>query len=457
MREKIVSQNERKFAVDCIASGYRLDSRDLDESREVTVKLGPSWGFAEVKFGGTHAIATTTVDAVTPSTDRPSEGNLSVFLDVSPASSEGAARESLAQQRQQQLMEIKHAIDGFVRDSRCVDTEALCIVSGRRVWAVRVAIDVVHDEGNCLDCAMMAAMASLLHARRPDVAVTGHDVRIFSMDEREPVPLPVHHIPLAVSFVIVDHRPDGSPASNVEIPVIDPTKVEEAATNGVTSFAFNSQGEICGVYKAGGIPLLPKTFAKCATIAAKRVLDLTNVLKVAMKEAAEEHPMSTMRPMLVHAEPTAVIRTEILEVRDGDDDDDDDASSDAAKQRKDVTMSSWNAMKMPDEAPPPPTSTKKARGGSGIPVDVPIDEQVIEDSLQSTFGKTGKVRKSSKRDQGKHEDEDINMQEDRRGDRTISIEPEPLGNQGMDDDDDEDDDSSDDDLAGAVLSKKKRK
>jgi exosome complex component RRP45 len=41
-----------------------------------------------------------------------------------------------------------------------------------------VDVHVVDDCGNLMDCAGFAAMASLMHFRRPDVTVTGDDVVI---------------------------------------------------------------------------------------------------------------------------------------------------------------------------------------------------------------------------------------------------------------------------------------
>lgn len=453
MKEKVISINEKKFAIDCITEGHRIDGRSLTESRKVSVKLGPSWGFAEVHFGQTHVIASTTTEAMTPTSDRPSEGSLSVLIELSPTSSETSARESLHQHQHQSgnnnsFSETKTAVDSFLRESRAVDTEALCILAGVKVWHVRVSVDVVHDEGNCTDVCMMAAMASLLHARRPDVSVKGKEVRLYSMDEREPVPLPVHHVPLSVSFIVLNDIKDKVD----DVAVVDPVKVEEAVGNGGVSFSFNSQGEVCGVYKAGGVPLQPKTFAKCAGVAVGRVKELMSVLKDSLKDAAEEHPMATARPMLVNAEPSAVIRTEILIV------DDDDGKD------KDVPMSTWNAMKMPDEAPPVM--------GLGMKKEKEEEKQRVERSVGIAFGRKDDKQNVKKKGNSKNtiktkryeevemdtghdtgygkmeEDEDEEMSVDEKIDLPAIVDV---------DDDSNDEDSSDDDLTSAVISKRKRK
>lgn len=364
MRERGVSSNERDFAFACIAEGQRLDGRKPTEARSVSVKLGPSWGFAEVYFDDSHAIASTTIEAVKPSSDRPNEGTIAISIELSPASSEIAAREALSRSNTiSPFFETRAAIESFVRESRAIDTEALCILAGVKVWAVRVAVDVTNDDGNCTDVAMLAIMASLLHARRPDVTVTGTEVRVHKMDEREPVALPVHHVPLAVTFSIFG---GGTPYEN-DRTVIDPSKLEEQASSGTLSFALNAQGEVCGVHKAGGLPLLPSTFAECAALGANRIIELTRILEKAMLHAAADHPLASSRPMLVNVEPSAIIRTQIIEM----DKNDQDVNM--------TSMSAWNATPVPDEFPP---HLPALRSGEGNLVETDVEETLNKNILK---------------------------------------------------------------------------
>ena len=113
-----------------------------------------------------------------------------------------------------------------IKDSRAVDTESLCIVAGAKVWSLRVDIHVLDHVGNIIDCAAIgptsdpsglcrltgadgvgvaATITALLNFRRPDVTVGGDgEVVIHSLEEREPVPLSIHHIPICVSFGIFE-------------------------------------------------------------------------------------------------------------------------------------------------------------------------------------------------------------------------------------------------------------
>jgi exosome complex component RRP45 len=81
-------------------------------------------------------------------------------------------------------VEINRLLERCLRDSRCVDTESLCIVSGRKVWEVRIDVHVLNYDGNVVDASSVAAIAALCHSRRPDISVCGDDITIHTLQER---------------------------------------------------------------------------------------------------------------------------------------------------------------------------------------------------------------------------------------------------------------------------------
>lgn len=38
-----------------------------------------------------------------------------------------------------------------LRESRAIDTEALCIVAGEKVWSIRLDLHILDDDGNLID------------------------------------------------------------------------------------------------------------------------------------------------------------------------------------------------------------------------------------------------------------------------------------------------------------------
>ena len=53
------------------------------------------------------------------------------------------------------------SLSAQIRDARALDVEALCIVPGERVWAVRADVRIVDLSGNAPDACALAAIAAL--------------------------------------------------------------------------------------------------------------------------------------------------------------------------------------------------------------------------------------------------------------------------------------------------------
>lgn len=73
---------------------------------------------------------------------------------------------------------LQRLIDRIFKNNRVVDTESLCLVPGEQVWSVRVDIHVLDHDGNLVDAAAAAALASLLDYRRPDVTISEGGVHV---------------------------------------------------------------------------------------------------------------------------------------------------------------------------------------------------------------------------------------------------------------------------------------
>merc|ERR1712018_732526 len=93
-------------------------------------------------------------------------------------------------------------IERGIRESQALDVETLCILKSEKVWSINCDIHVLDDFGNVLDCANLAAVAALQHFRRPDISLIGNRVAIHSVEDRQPIPLSLHHTPICVTIGI---------------------------------------------------------------------------------------------------------------------------------------------------------------------------------------------------------------------------------------------------------------
>lgn len=266
---KVLSRCEREFILRAIREGQRLDGRSTYDYRDITISFGSERGHVEVQLGSTRVLAQVSCQAVKPRANRPAEGQLFINVELSPMASPSfePGRPS------KQTVEINRLLERSLRESRAVDTESLCILAGRLVWTIRVDINALDDCGNLIGCCSIAAITALTHFRRPDVTVSGEDVTIHPPDEKNPVPLSVHHKPICVSFSFFGKG---------DFLLCDPGYKEEAVMDGHMVVAMNKHRELCCMHLGGGVALLPEQILRCTHIASVKVAEITEKIDSAL-------------------------------------------------------------------------------------------------------------------------------------------------------------------------------
>ncbi|KAG4993038.1 hypothetical protein JHK86_029865 [Glycine max] len=172
---------------------------------------------------------------------------------------------------------LGRVVDRGLRESRAIDTESLCVLSGKLVWAIRVDIHILDNAGNLVDAANIAALASLLTFRRPECSLAGEDgqdVVVHPPEERDPIPLIIHHLPIAVTFGFF---------SNENLLVIDPTHHEECVMTGRMTATLNSNGDVCAIQKPGGESVSHSVIMHCLKLAHVKATDITTKIRDAVE------------------------------------------------------------------------------------------------------------------------------------------------------------------------------
>ncbi|KAJ1657083.1 3'-5'-exoribonuclease [Dispira simplex] len=256
VKERELSNNEREFVIEAIQQGLRVDGRSVEAQRDISVTYGEDFGNVQVAYGSTQVLAQVSCEVMRPFPDRPAEGFLTITTELSAM----AAPNFEVVGRSEEEVLINRHVEKTLRRSRAIDTEGLCIVAGEKVWSVRIDLHFLDHDGNLLDAACYAAIHALAHFRRPDVTVVGDEVTVHPVDERNPVPLTIHHYPLCVTFAFFEQG---------QAYVVDPTFLEEQVCQGLMSVSVNSHREICAISKTGGVPLDPDTILQCIQLAAE--------------------------------------------------------------------------------------------------------------------------------------------------------------------------------------------
>ncbi|XP_015126288.1 exosome complex component RRP45 [Diachasma alloeum] len=231
MREIPLSKCEREFINSSVEQGIRLDGRQLLEGRKVKLHFGGTWGRCLAALGQTQVIANVSCDVQPPKVSRPNEGMVHINVELTPL----AAPYFEAGRQSEAGVLLTRQLEKCFKDSRCIDLESLCIVADKKVWNLRVDINVINHDGNLVDCASIAALAALLHFHRPDVTSTGDEIIIHSFAEKDPLPVTLFHQPVCVSFTTFENGTT----------VMDPSYTEERLGVTQLTLGLNAYRELC--------------------------------------------------------------------------------------------------------------------------------------------------------------------------------------------------------------------
>ncbi|KAK9866329.1 hypothetical protein WJX84_003648 [Apatococcus fuscideae] len=246
--DSFVSNNDRSFILEALQAEHRIDGRRPFDLRTPQIQISENGSTAMVQMGFTRTMAVVTASLESPYSDRQSEGSIRFNVEFSPMASPGFEPGRPGER----AIELARLIERGLRDSRAIDLEALCVLAGRKVWMLRVDVHVLDHDGNLTDAAGLAALAALMAFRRPYVEVGGgsseqdQEVTVMSPDVREPLPLTIHHLPIAVTIALFQEG---------NLVCVDPNLKEEASAAGSMTAILNTHGELCAIQKAHGIGL----------------------------------------------------------------------------------------------------------------------------------------------------------------------------------------------------------
>lgn len=279
-----MSINEKQFIEAALRENQRIDGRTPFDFRRLVINFSKD-DSAEVQLGQTRVLAVVSAQLVQPYPDRPNEGTLAIFTEFSPMADPGFEPGRPGEM----AVELGRIIDRGLRESKAVDTESLCVLAGRSVWAIRLDIHILDNGGNLIDAANLAALAALLSFRRPECTLggpDGQDIIVHPPEVREPLALSIHHLPIAVTFAFLG---DG------DLLVLDPSLKEELVMGGRLTITVNTHGEVCGVQKGGGVGVSASELMRCLRLASTKAAVLTETLKKVVEVHETERAQRKIR------------------------------------------------------------------------------------------------------------------------------------------------------------------
>uniref|UniRef100_A0A3P9MA36 Exosome complex component RRP45 n=1 Tax=Oryzias latipes TaxID=8090 RepID=A0A3P9MA36_ORYLA len=275
MKETPLSACERDFILKAIEEKKRLDGRQTYDYRKIKISFGTDYGCCFVDLGQTRVMAQVSCELVAPKESRPNEGIMFFNIELSPLASP-----AFEQGRQSELsVKLNRQLERCLRNSKCIDTESLCVVSGEKVWQIRVDVHMLNNDGNLMDASSIAAIAALCHFRRPDVAVQGEEVTVVREQPQQEAAfshLSVNMVDNKKTFVLLTFS-----VSRTYL-LVDPCEREERVMDGLLMIAMNKHREICSIQSSGGIMLLKEQVMRCSKIASVKVSEITELISKAL-------------------------------------------------------------------------------------------------------------------------------------------------------------------------------
>lgn len=231
-QEEIISTVKRDYIIDLAKEDKRVDARDMDQYREISIETG--WagnaeGSALVKLGDTQVLAGVKTEVGTPYPDKPEDGVLMTNAELAPMAH--ASFESGPPG--EETTELARVVDRGIRESEMIDLDKLCIEPEEEVWMVHIDIHVLDHDGNLIDASSLASISALLSAEPPE------DEEKWDLPE-----FPVSEKPVTTTFAKIG-----------DALVADPCLVEENVMDSRFTISMLEDDIICAMQKGGSNPL----------------------------------------------------------------------------------------------------------------------------------------------------------------------------------------------------------
>lgn len=219
-----------------------------------------------------RVLARTSAEVTVPYPDRPFDGVFNIVTELSPMASPAF---EVNRPTETEVL-LSRTLEKTVRRSGALDVESLCLVAGQKCWSIRVDLHVLSHDGNLVDAACLAVVASLRHFRKPDTSMEGEVLTVYTAAEREPVPLSWLHSPFCVTFSFY--------GDDADITLVDADWTEEQVRVGSCTISLNRHGEICQIAKLGGTPVDAVALLQCASVALTKAKDFSTLVDQKLAE-----------------------------------------------------------------------------------------------------------------------------------------------------------------------------
>jgi len=191
-----------------LGKGMREDGRELTEYRPIDIKVGTiekAFGSATVYLGDTIVVTGVNFEIGTPFTDSPDSAILLVEGEILPT----ASFEAEAGPPDEYEIEMSRVVDRSLRESGIIDFKKYVIVPGEAVLKIFVDFNILNDDGNIIDAAVIGAVAALATAEMPDIDYLKENLENVNNNNIKEVPrkpFQIEEVPIANTIAMYEER-----------------------------------------------------------------------------------------------------------------------------------------------------------------------------------------------------------------------------------------------------------
>lgn len=258
MSNNIVSRLKRKKILEVIATGKRMDGRELLQYRDLQIRtnfLDKAEGSAEVRLGKTHVIVGVKVGVGRPFDDTPDKGVLMTNAELTPV----AHPTWEPGPPNIQSVELARVVDRGLRSAEILKMEDLMLISGKSVYLIFIDLYVLNYDGNLIDACGAGALAALQAVEIPGYKVIKDELKATGKTKK--LKLRSRPIPVTITKIGKDF-------------ILDATSDEEEVKDGRLTITMDEKNNITSLQKTGPVGFTLDEIKKCINIASEKSAEI---------------------------------------------------------------------------------------------------------------------------------------------------------------------------------------
>ena len=260
----IIDQLKKNQILDLLKEGKRVDGRQFDESRELTIDIGvipKAEGSARARLGDTEVVAGVKVQPERPFPDTGDKGMLICTAEILPIAHPSAETGP----PQPDVVELARVTDRGIRESGMLDMKQLVLEKDKSVIGIFCDNAVTDHDGNLFDACSYASTA----------AINSCKITKYEMQDDAPVKIeeqftepPVTTLPVSVTMAKIGN-----------FILVDPTIDEWAIMDARITITTNSDGNVVALQKGGSDGFTQEELIKCSEMSINAGKKIREIIK----------------------------------------------------------------------------------------------------------------------------------------------------------------------------------